>query len=261
MKTELYVFLAQYILVFALVLVRVGFLVAFLPVFGARMVPLSIKAALVLILSLILTPLVVGKVHVPETTWGFLLQTVPEALLGLSLAFLVRLILAGAQFSGQLLGFQMGFGVANVIDPATGVEAPVLSQMIYLFALLLFLIFDLHHYFFLALGESLKLFPPGSIETPREVFLILVERGEDIFRLALKLLAPVIAILLLVQLALGIVSRFVPQVNVMMISFPLTISLGLFFFGLTFELLGLVLRPAYEEAVRSLPFFIKAFGK
>ncbi len=261
MNTDLYAFLGQYILVFALVLVRVGFVVAFLPVFGSRMVPLSIKAAMILILSLIFTPLLVSRVHVPETTWGFILQTVPEALLGLSMAFLIRLILAGVQFSGQLLGFQMGFGVANVIDPATGVESPVLSQMVYLVALLLFLLFDLHHYFLLALGESFKFFPPGMIAPSKGVFLLLVERGEEIFRLGLKLLSPVLAILLLLQIALGIVARFVPQINVMMISFPLTIALGLFFFGLTFELLGLTLKPSYEGAIQGLPALMKAFGE
>jgi flagellar biosynthetic protein FliR len=189
------------------------------------------------------------------------LVLLPEALLALCLAFLIRLVFAGVQFGGQLLGFQMGFGVANIIDPATGVETPVLSQMIYLMALLFFLIFDIHHYFLLALGESLKLFPPGKISAPKEIFLVLVNQGEEIFRLAIKVLAPALAILLLVQIALGIVSRFVPQINVMIVSFPLTIGVGLIFFGLTLEVLGRVLEPSYHEAVGALPGIIKAFGR
>ncbi len=260
MRADLYAYLAQYAAVFALVMVRVGFLVAFLPVFGSRLVPPMVKAASILVLTLILTPLAVGRVSVPENVWSFFLLAVPEALLGLSMAFLMRLVFAGVQFGGQLLGFQMGFGVANVIDPATGVEAPVLAQMAYLMALLLFLIFDIHHYFFLALGESLKLFPPGVLKSPKEIFYLLVLHGEDIFRLAIKILAPAMAILLLIQIALGIVSRFVPQVNVMIVSFPLTIGVGLFFFGLTLEVLGRVLEPAYGQAVRALPFIVKAFG-
>ncbi len=260
MKLDFYAYLAEYAAVFTLVLVRVGFLVAFLPVFGSRLVPPMIKAASILVLALILTPLAIGRTKMPATAWEFLLLCVPEALLGLSMAFLVRLVFAGVQFGGQLLGFQMGFGVANVIDPATGVEAPVLAQMAYLVALLLFLVFDIHHYFFLALGESFKVFPPGTLKGSKEVFHLLVLQGEDIFRLAIRILAPAMAILLLIQIAMGIVSRFVPQVNVMIISFPLTIGVGLFFFGLTLQVLGRVLEPAYGEAVRSLPFIMRAFG-
>ncbi len=260
MRLDFYAYLAQYAAVFALVMVRVGFLMAFLPVFGSRLVPYSVKAATILILTLLLTPLVAGRVKVPETLWDFLLLSIPEALLGLSMAFFVRLVFAGVQFGGQLLGFQMGFGVANVIDPATGVEAPVLAQMAYLIALLLFLVFDIHHYFFLALGESLRILPPGSLKGPKEIFYLLVLHGEDIFRLAIRILAPAMAILLLVQIAMGIVARFVPQVNVMIVSFPLTIGVGLFFFGLTLQVLGRVLEPAYGQAVRVLPLIIRAFG-
>ncbi len=259
MNGDFYQFLARYALDFALVLVRVGFFLAFLPVLGSRLVALPIKASLALILSLVFTPLVVQTERFPENVWEFALWALPEALLGMALAFMIRLILAGIQFGGQLLGFQMGFGVANVIDPATGVQAPVLAQVAYLIALLLFLIFDIHHFFLLGLGESFRLLPPGSLVFKKDLFELLVEKGELIFVIGLKILAPVMAILLLVQIALGIVSRFVPQINVMIVSFPLTIGLGLFFFGLTLEILAGVLRPAYGEAVRFMPLIMKFF--
>ncbi len=259
MNGDFYLFLARHAAVFALVLLRVGFFVAFLPVFGSRMVPLQVKAGVALLLALIFTPLVAEKTDFPQNIWQFLLLAFPEALLGMTLAFLVRLILAGIQFGGQLLGFQMGFGVANVIDPATGLQAPVLSQVAYLIALLLFLVFDMHHYFLLGLGESFKLLPPGELGIKASVFKFFLQKGEIIFVVGLKVLAPVMAILLLVQIALGIVSRFVPQINVMIVSFPLTIGIGFFFFGLTLEILAEVLRPAYGEAVRLMPFIIQFF--
>lgn len=259
MNADFYTYLWLHAQAFALVLVRVSFLLIFLPVFGP-IVPTPVKAAFVIVLSLIFTPLVATRVTMPENVWDFALRLLPEALLGMSLGFFVRLIFSGVQLGGQLLGFQMGFGVANVLDPMTGVEAPVLSQMAYLVALLLFLVLDIHHYFFLALGEGLKAFPPGSLKFSPQLFLFLVREGDELFRLALRLLAPVMAILLLLQIALGIVSRFVPQINIMIVSFPLTIGVGLFFFGLTLELLGKVLTPAYGEAVRQLPYILKVFG-
>ncbi len=259
MTGDLYLFLAKYAAVFALVLVRVGFFLAFLPVFGSRMVPLPVKAGLALLLSLIFTPLVAERVPFPKNVWEFLLVALPEAFLGMAMAFTVRLVLAGIQFGGQLLGFQMGFGVANVIDPATGTQAPVLSQVTYLIALLLFLTFNMHHFFLLGLGDSFLVLPPGEMVLREGLFNFLVERAEAIFRMGLKILAPVMAILLLIQIALGIVSRFVPQINVMIVSFPLTIGVGLLFFGFTLEILAEVLRPAYGEAVRFMPLILKFF--
>ncbi len=259
MNGDLYLFLARYAAGFALVLLRVGFFLAFLPVFGSRMVPLQVKAGLALLLALIFAPLVAEKVSFPQSVWEFFLLAIPEAILGMALAFMVRLVLAGIQFGGQLLGFQMGFGVANVIDPATGLQAPVLSQVAYLIALLLFLAFNMHHFFLLGLGESFRVLPPGELGLRATLFEFLVQRGEAVFVMGLKILAPVMTILLLVQIALGVVSRFVPQINVMIVSFPLTIGIGLFFFGLTLEILAEVLRPAYGEAVRFMPFIMRLF--
>ena len=259
MKGDFYLFLARYAEVFALVLVRVAFFVGFLPILGSRMVPLMVKAATALVLALIMTPLALGKAKVPQDVWAFLLAAAPEALLGMALAFFVRLIFAGVQFGGQLLGFQMGFGVANVIDPATGVQAPVLSQLAYLLALLLFLLFDMHHFFLWGLGESFKALPLGALRVEPSLFDFLVRQGEVVFSLGLKLMAPALAILLLIQIALGIVTRFVPQINVMIVSFPLTIGVGLFFFGLTLQILGDILAPAYGRAVGFMPYVMKFF--
>ncbi len=259
MKGDFYAFLARYAVVYALVLVRTAALVTFLPVFGSRMVSLTIKASLALILALILAPLALPEAMVPKDTWSFLWVALTEAMLGVALAFFVRLIFAGVQFGGQLLGFQMGFGVANVLDPATGVQAPVLSQFAYLVALLLFLVLDLHHLFLLGLGESFRLLPLGTLVLKRSLFEFLSLKGAVLFSLGLKVMAPALVILLLIQFALGIVSRFVPQINVMIVSFPLTIAVGLFFFGLTLELLGEILAPAYGRAVGLMPFVMKFF--
>ncbi len=257
--TDLYTYLWTNAAAFSLVLVRVSTLFFFLPIFGV-ITPFPIKAGICLVLTLIFTPLVVGRVSMPTDIWNFFLLLVPEALLGMSMGLLVRIIFAGVQLGGQLLGFQMGFGVAEVIDPVTGAQAPVLSQMAYLITLLLFLVLNIHHYFLLALGEGFRLLPPGLLKLSPSFFLELARQGEILFRLSLRILAPVLAILLLLQIAFGIICRFVPQINIMIVSFPLTIGVGLFFFGLTLELLAKVLNPAFGRAVEQLPYVLKAFG-
>ncbi|WP_084270917.1 flagellar biosynthetic protein FliR [Thermosulfurimonas dismutans] len=245
---------------FVLVLVRVAFFLFFMPLVGTSIVPAPIKAALSLVLSLILVFSVPYAVEPPTEIYQCLLLIIPEALLGFSLALVLRFIFAGIQLGGELVGMQIGFGVAQVIDPVTGVQSPVLAQLTYLTAFLLFLTFNLHHPFILALGEGLRHFPPGSLGLNSKIFLFLVREGVTLFVISLKILAPLLAIMFLVQLALGIVSRFVPQINIMLVSFPLTIGVGLFFFGLTLMLIPKVLSPAFARAVGLFPAILKSFG-
>ena len=259
MTIELFAQLVPLVFTFFLVLVRVSFFLFFMPLLGT-MVPAPIKAALSLIISLILVFTVPYPLEPPRQPYQFLLLVIPEALLGFSLAFLLRVIFAGIQLGGELVGMQIGFGVAQVMDPVTGVQAPVLSQLTYLTAFLLFLVFNLHHPFLLALGEGLKHLPPGSLKLDSELFLFLARHGTTLFVISLKILAPLLAIMFLVQLALGVVSRFVPQINIMLVSFPLTIGIGLFFFGLVMMLIPKVLSPAFARAVGLFPSVLKSFG-
>jgi len=260
MTANIFSQLVPFSFTFTLVLVRVSFFLFFMPLVGTSIVPAPIKAALSLVLSLVLLFTVPQPVEPPKEIYQFLVLIVPEALLGLSLALLLRFVFAGIQLGGELVGIQIGFGVAQVIDPVTGVQAPILAQLTYLTAFLLFLTFNLHHPFLLALGESLKYLPPASLALDPRLFLFLVKEGGTLFVIALKILAPLLAIMFLVQLALGVVSRFVPQINIMIVSFPLTIAVGLFFFGLTLMLLSQVLSPALARAVGLFPTILKAFG-
>ncbi len=260
MKIDLFSQLVPLAYTFSLVLVRVSFFVFFMPLIGTTLVPASLKAAFSLVLSLLLVFLVPEPLHPPTEVYAFFLQLIPEALLGFSLALLLRVIFAGIQLGGELVGMQIGFGVAQVIDPVTGVQAPILAQLTYLTAFLLLLVFNLHHPFLLALGEGLRYLPPGSLHLDPRLFLFLTQEGVTLFVISLKILAPLLALMFLVQLALGVVSRFVPQINIMIVSFPLTIGVGLFFFGLSLMLIGKVLAPAFARAVGLFPTLLKAFG-
>ena len=259
MKGDLLAQLVPWAYSLVLVLVRTSFFLFFMPLFGS-VTPPPVRAAFSLILSLALIFVLPAPLTPPASPLEVVLTLVIEALLGLSLAFLLRVIFAGIQLGGELVGMQIGFGVAQVIDPVTGVQAPILAQLTYLLAFLLFLVLDLHHPFLLALGEGLRHLPPGSLKANPRLFLFLVQEGRTVFEVSLKILAPLLAFMLLVQIGLGVVSRFVPQINIMIVSFPLTVGLGLFFFGLTLMLVPRVLYPAFEHAVRLFPVLLKAFG-
>ncbi len=260
MRADLFSELVPFVFTFVMILTRVSFFIFFMPLVGTALVPARVKAAFCLVLALSMVFLVKEPAPLPRGPYEFFLSLIPEAILGFSFALLLRFIFAGIQLGGELVGMQIGFGVAQVMDPVTGVAAPILAQLTYLTAFLLFLVFDLHHPFFLALGEGLKYFPPGSLRLNPELFHFLSQRAVVLFTISLKVLAPLLAIMFLVQLSLGIVSRFVPQINIMIVSFPLTIGIGLFFFGLTLVMISKVLSPAFAEAVGLFPSILRSFG-
>ncbi|HFC98303.1 MAG TPA: flagellar biosynthetic protein FliR [Thermosulfurimonas dismutans] len=259
MRTDPLLQLVPWAYTLALVLVRTSFLLFFMPLLGS-VAPPMVRAAFSLVLSLALIFVLPGPVPLPQHLFQVGLALAQEALLGLSLAFLLRVIFAGIQLGGEMVGMQIGFGVAQVIDPVTGVQAPILAQLTYLLAFLFFLVFDFHYPFLLALGEGLRYLPPGRLSFSAPLFLFLAREGQTLFVVSLKILAPLLAFMLLVQLALGVISRFVPQINIMIVSFPLTTGLGLLFFGLTLLFVPKVLLPAFARATELFRVIFHGFG-
>ncbi len=240
--------------VFLLVLVRVGAIVFMMPAFGTKAAPPQLKAAISLVLAVVLTP-VAGftAADFPASPMAFATTIVGEIFMGLTMALMLRLIFGGVQLAGQMVGFQMGFSVANVVDPQTGAQSVIMAQFVYLIALLLFLVANGHHLVLYTLFQSLTILHPGHIGVADGLFQIIARFSAEMFVLSVKLLAPVMAILLFSQVALGILAKTVPQMNLLMLSFGLNIGLGLFFLGLCLEIFWPVVASSLMEAANLLP--------
>jgi flagellar biosynthetic protein FliR len=223
---------------FLWVLMRVSVLIFLLPLFGARGVPAMWKMGLSFLLALILTPLVPLSRTYPETTPEILVGMFTEVILGLILAFVVKLAFATFQLAGQFMSFQMGFSMSRAVDPVTGTQSNSLSQFLYMFALLIFFAIDGHHLFVRALASSFYMVPPNSLTLDPGLSTILARASSQMFLIALKIAAPIMIALFLSNLCLGIVARTVPQVNILMIGFPINIGLGLILFGLILGMLA-----------------------
>lgn len=146
----------------------------------------------------------------------------------------------------------MGFAMANLIDPQSGTDTTLIAQFHYLLGLLIFLLIDGHHWFFRALSQSFYLLPPGEFHLQEGLHQYLLDLSGKMFIIAIKMVAPVMAIMILIQIALGIIARTVPQLNILINSFPLTIGLGLVFLGLSMELLLPYLKDLFEESGKGL---------
>ena len=162
-----------------------------------------------------------------------------ELILGLVLGLLVRFLFAAIQTGGQLAGFQMGFSMINVMDPISGTSESVTAHFLYMTSLLTFLCLNGHLYLLKGLAQSFELVPPGSLFISPQLVQNIITFSGQIFILAIKIAAPIITAIFLVDLALALISRAAPQMNVLFVGFPIKICVGFLFLGLLFEIMNM----------------------
>lgn len=220
---------------FILVLVRISSMISMIPVFGENAVPSTVKWGLSLLISMMLFPIVKSGIAIPADL-GLLpmvMRIAGEILIGVTIGFTARLIFAGIQLAGEMLGFQMGFSIANVIDPASNMQVSIIAEFQYLLAMLVFLTVDAHHIFLNAIAESYWTLSLFNVRFSGELLQVMIQFSKDMFVIAIKISAPVMAVLLFTNVAMGVVARTVPQMNIFVVSFPLQIAMGLLFIGFT----------------------------
>jgi flagellar biosynthetic protein FliR len=234
------------IIFFMLVLSRVAGIFAALPVFGGRRMPLRIKVITVVMITLVCFPtLSVALPQVPTDAFTLALLVFSEVMVGLTLAFITQIIFAAVEFSGQIIGMQMGLTISSILDPSQGTQTQIMSVIQSLFATLMFLSLNIHHIFIRAIIDSFRVIPLGGWRLSGELINFLVIRTADIFIIGIRLAAPVMVALLLATVALGIMARAFPQMNIFMISLPLNIGLGLVVLGMTLTIFFHVLEVAF----------------
>jgi flagellar biosynthesis protein FliR len=221
---------------FVLILMRVSPILFMMPILNSRDIPSMLKIGLTLTVGLILLPVVkIDPRFLPQEPFQFGSLMIAELMIGFILSLSVQVIFAGIQLGGELVSFEMGFSMASVVDPQSGVSTPVISQFIYFMAILIFLAMDAHHWFFRAVYQSFLLLAPGEIHLRAGLYSHLLNLMGNLFVIAVKVAAPVLAVMMFTQIALGILAKAVPQVNILMTSFSLTIGIGLLFLAFSIE--------------------------
>ncbi|MBF0233331.1 MAG: flagellar biosynthetic protein FliR [Desulfamplus sp.] len=238
--------------VYLLVLARFSVVLFMLPIFATRVVPRVVKTSLSMVLSLLLYSVVnVDSSMFPETVIETGLLILTELMTGLMLALCVRFFLGSIQFAGQIIGFQMGFSMINIMDPITGANVSILEEIAYWNTLLVFLLFNGHHIMIRCVIESFEILPPGVFILQQALLEKLIEQGAELFILAIKIGAPVIAALWFTNVAFGLTGKFAPQMNIMLVAFPFQISVGLMLFGFSLEIIKLLTKD-YVGSMKAL---------
>ncbi|HID11041.1 MAG TPA: flagellar type III secretion system protein FliR [Candidatus Latescibacteria bacterium] len=242
---------------FFLTFVRVASMLVVMPVFGSRSVPRPVKVGTAFFLTFVTFPLIRTSGRPPGELVPFFGMVLREATLGLVVGFVSGMFFYGVELSGQVVGIQMGFGVVNVIDPQANVQVPLIGQFQQLLAGVLFLSLDGHHILLEALAESFRRVPLGGWSLSMGTAEGAVRMGGMVFALAFKFSAPIIAALLLSKVALGILARTVPQMNVFIVGLPLTIGIGLLGLALSLPFFGYVFGKAIAQLSRDLGALLK----
>ena len=252
---ELPVFDPIHFQTFLWALLRVSIIAFMLPFFGARGLPTLWKIGFAMVVTIAMLPSI-PQVTLPQSTVGFLMVVASEALVGFCLVLGVKFLLASVQLAGQFMGFQMGFNMASVMDPQTGGQSSVMSQFLYLVTVLVFFSVNGHHAFIKAMAYSFRVIPPEGFSWSPALFSSLAKTSGEMFVIAIKISAPILIALFLANLGLGIVARTVPQVNILMVGFPVNIGLGLILLGITMNglspFLAALVRRMAEVLVKAI---------
>ncbi|PID29490.1 MAG: flagellar biosynthetic protein FliR [Candidatus Cloacimonadota bacterium] len=227
---------------FFLAFIRVLTIVVFLPVLGYQGVDMRVKVLLSFLLAILLFPFVTP---IAPTIDGGLIKFVGYALselfIGITIGFVPLFIFAAFQFAGELMGLQMGLTMMAMMDPTTDTNLSLMSRLKYFFLMLIFLLIGGHLFFIEAIGESFKEIALGSVNflSVSSITEMLTKNLSTLFSLGIKAGAPVVVTLFIIESALGIIARTVPQMNIFLVGFPLKILIGFITF---ITILGYVIK-------------------
>ena len=208
-----------------LVLARPGMLIAAAPVFGGHFAPPHVRIGLAMILSFILMPVV----DVPQvaTLAGIVMVIARELAIGLAMALGIRALIAGAELGGHLAGSQLMLSYGSTIDPQGGVRNTVLATLYGNLALLTFFAVNGHHALVRALSASYSAIPIGSGAIDASLATAVMRLLGLVFTFGLRLAAPVIVVMLIVEIATGLISKAAPAINLMVVGTPIRLIVGL----------------------------------
>ncbi len=215
-----------------LVLARVSGIIALVGIPGLRQFPAQAKIILALALTVLFTPFAWGRADAAllatsGAVWTLAGWVAAEAVFGLAVGAAVALLLEAFGLAAQVLGFQAGYSYVNMVDPTTQVDASILNVLLTLLGSLLFFAFDLHLFVIGALVESFHRRPLGSFSTSPLDGMMMVRLGGSVFQTAVRLALPVMAVLLLIDLTLGLLNQINSRLQLLTLAFPAKIVAAL----------------------------------
>ena len=218
---------AGQIVVWVLVLLRTGAFFLGIPLFAGRLIPVRVRMAFGLMLSLLISPYVPADLELSTHYVGVIILAMNEVCIGLLLAMMVRMVFFAVELAGYLISYEIGLMASNSINPLLGSTDATLSSLFYYFSLLIFFIVGIHHEVIKAFTLSFELLPIGTFFLQANPMVEYVSEVSNVFVLGVLMAAPFIALNFIINISFAVLGKAVPKMNVFITSFSVRIISGL----------------------------------
>ncbi len=224
---DLAFFSGQKLILFLLILVRTAGIFTLTPLFGSQQVPMQVRLIVSLALAFVFLPLAAPAGKLSAELIPLAMMVAREAAVGLAIGFVITLVLTAIEIAGHFIDLNAGFSFASIVDPVNGTHVALAARAHNLLAGLLFFVTNSHLLVIKGIADSFSLAPVGDLSLNPAVAGSMTDLFASLFLIALRIAMPVVAAVFLADLAMAISSRIVPQMNVLMVGFPLKLGVGL----------------------------------
>ena len=228
---------------------RVLAMLSVAPVFSMRAIPVRTKIGLALLVSVCSQAMLEGQPVVSVNSPQALGAVAHQVMVGLALGFAVRLVFAAVELAGEIIGLQMGLNFASFFDPASGAQLSAVGRFFGNIALLLFVVINGHLLLIMAVVTSFERFPVDGNFLQAINSMRIFDMGSALFSSAFWIALPMMALLLFINLTMGIISRIAPQMNIYAVGFPVTLTVGLIGITATLPMLEQPLLNLLQRAI------------
>lgn len=231
---------------------RILALVSTAPFFGARGIPASTKIGFAFVLTILVAPLLGPLPQIQPASGLGLFIVAQQLMIGFAMGLVIRIVFSAVEMAGHIMGLQMGLGFATFFDPQNSAQIPIMGQFLGIVAMLLFIAINGHLLLITALVESFEVMPIGLQPLASEGWKTLALWGGEIFRGGVLIALPVIAVLMMVNVALAILTRAAPQLNIFAVGFPLTLAVGFVVISVSISYLLPIFGAMIETAMQMM---------
>jgi flagellar biosynthetic protein FliR len=245
---------------YLLVLTRISGIFIISPFLGSSNIPAVIRASAAIAISLVLFPVIqlqTGTV-IPDSLIGYIIVVCTELFIGWIIGFIASLTFSAIRMAGQILDMQVGFAMVNVLDPTTGQQIPLIGSFKYNLAIIVFLVTNSHHLLLTGLFDSFRLIPVLGSPFSVSITKLVVDMVAGSFAVAIKISLPVLVAITLTDVALGVLARTMPQMNIFVVGIPAKIFVGLFVLAFALPFYILFLDVAFNEMYGNIYIILRA---
>lgn len=252
--------LDAWITAFMFPLARIMGVLASAPVFNNAAQPNRIRLVAGLVITIALVPVLPPMPAIPPGSWVGLAVLAQQIIIGVLLGFTLRIAFAAIDVAGELIGMQMSLSFAVFYDPQNAGQTPVLSEFLGLLTTLIFLAMNGHLLTLQVLAESFKLLPVSATPMHAGGFASFLAWSSTLFSAGLLLALPLIAALLIANLAMGVLARVAPQLNIFAVGFPVTLMSGFLVLMFSIPYFGAAMEKLFDHAFRAMAAILRASG-